>query len=214
LLTATVGVHLVQPWRILVAGPVNAGKSSLLNALVGYERAITSPQPGTTRDLVSVQTAFAGWPMQLTDTAGWRPDASGLEGQGIAKMLQSAADADLVLWVEDATQPALAPPAAIAARPWLRVCNKIDLCQEPRAGCLNISAQTGVGLACLQQRIVATLVGPAPAPDAALLFTPRQRDAVARARAAARSADWRGAAQELADLLGALETRRLNPGVP
>jgi tRNA modification GTPase len=66
------GRHLVRPWRIVLAGQVNAGKSSLMNALTGYARSIVHPTPGTTRDAVTATTAIDGWPVELCDTAGLR----------------------------------------------------------------------------------------------------------------------------------------------
>src|SRR5262249_7726954 len=66
----TVGRHLVEPWKVVVAGPPNVGKSSLVNALAGYQRSVVSEVAGTTRDAVSVRTAFDGWPVELIDTAG------------------------------------------------------------------------------------------------------------------------------------------------
>src|SRR5262245_8074649 len=74
---ASVGRHLVEPWRIVIAGAPNVGKSSLANALAGYERAIVSPVPGTTRDIVTTPLAIDGWPVELTDTAGWRTEEIG-----------------------------------------------------------------------------------------------------------------------------------------
>ena len=78
---ASIGLHLVRPWRVTIAGPPNVGKSSLLNALAGFERAIVFDQPGTTRDVLTVLTAIDGWPIELADTAGWRdserPDRDG-----------------------------------------------------------------------------------------------------------------------------------------
>ena len=79
------GLHLTQPWRVVVAGPPNVGKSSLVNALVGYQRAIVHDQPGTTRDVVTALTALEGWPIELCDTAGWRESDDELETAGIAR---------------------------------------------------------------------------------------------------------------------------------
>jgi len=99
-----IGRHLIEPWKVVVAGPPNVGKSSLVNALAGYQRAVVSEIAGTTRDVVSVQLAFDGWPVELTDTAGLR-DAEGLEAAGIDRAKRSLAHADLVLWVMDVTDP-------------------------------------------------------------------------------------------------------------
>ena len=96
-----IGSHLVQPWRVVLAGPVNVGKSSLLNALAGYARAIVHPMPGATRDTLSVATAFDGWPMELCDTAGLRETEDQIERAGVQRAWQTIADADLVVWVFD-----------------------------------------------------------------------------------------------------------------
>src|SRR4029453_3197945 len=69
---AELGQHLTAPWRVVLAGPPNVGKSSLINALAGYQRTIVSHVPGTTRDVVTTTTAIDGWPVELADTAGLR----------------------------------------------------------------------------------------------------------------------------------------------
>ena len=69
---AAIGRHLIEPWRVVIAGPPNAGKSTLLNAIVGFQRAIVFDQPGTTRDVVTAATVLDGWPIELADTAGLR----------------------------------------------------------------------------------------------------------------------------------------------
>ena len=80
---ADLGRHLVQPWRVVLAGRVNVGKSSLINALAGYGRSIVHPLPGTTRDAVTVTTAIDGWPVELCDTAGLRSGGDAVERAGI-----------------------------------------------------------------------------------------------------------------------------------
>ncbi|NOY40789.1 MAG: GTP-binding protein, partial [Planctomycetes bacterium] len=99
---AELGQHLTQPWRVVIAGLPNVGKSSLINALVGYQRAIVFDQPGTTRDVVSASTAIEGWPVKLSDTAGLHPTSDELESAGIALAHDQLAEADLVVWVLDA----------------------------------------------------------------------------------------------------------------
>jgi tRNA modification GTPase len=74
---AALGRHLVEPWRVVFGGPANVGKSSLINALLGYGRSIVHDVPGTTRDAVTAITAIDGWPVELCDTAGLRPAAHG-----------------------------------------------------------------------------------------------------------------------------------------
>src|SRR5262249_16679891 len=92
------GRHLTLPWRVVVAGAPNVGKSSLINRLAGYQRCVVSPWPGTTRDLVTTLIAIDGWPIELTDTAGLRTEGEMLEAQGIALARQAACAADLCLW--------------------------------------------------------------------------------------------------------------------
>jgi tRNA modification GTPase len=100
-----VGMHLTTPWRVILIGPTNVGKSSLINSLTGYERSIVSHQPGTTRDVVTTTTAIDGWPVQLADTAGLRDARDALETAGINMAMETAATADLVIMVYDAMQP-------------------------------------------------------------------------------------------------------------
>src|SRR5262249_40580189 len=122
---AALGLHLTTPWRVGGGGAANVGKSSLVNALAGYQRSIVAETPGTTRDVVTTLLAIDGWPVELADTAGLREDAEALEGQGIGLAQAAAGTADLCLWVVDG---ASAPvwPQALPTRV-LRVVNKIDL---------------------------------------------------------------------------------------
>jgi tRNA modification GTPase len=156
-----VGRHLVEPWRIVLAGAPNVGKSSLINALLGYQRAIVHATPGTTRDLVAAPTALAGWPVELIDTAGIRAEGEPLEMAGIELAQQQAAAADLVLVVLDRSRQLTADERKLIAR-WphsMRVLNKCDL---PAAGKnfdgIEVSALAGSGIAELVTAIVARLV--------------------------------------------------------
>lgn len=96
-----VGLRLTTPWRVAVVGPVNAGKSSLVNALAGHARSIVSAVPGTTRDLVATRIVLDGWEVELVDTAGLRPveAAAGAERAGIGRALAVQAEVDLILRV-------------------------------------------------------------------------------------------------------------------
>ncbi len=188
-----VGLHLVEPWRVVVAGPVNAGKSSLVNAIAGFQRSIVSPIAGTTRDVVRVRVALDGWPVELIDTAGLRDQAGSLESQGIRLAEDAIAQADLCLWLVDGTEPnpALAPRQSGPETKILPVINKIDL---PPAwdhawlsDAVRVSARTGDGLAEICQSIARTLVPEAPAPGVAVPFTPHLCRQIEEARHAAHS---------------------------
>jgi tRNA modification GTPase len=100
---------------VAIAGPVNAGKSTLLNRLARREAAIVSPYAGTTRDVIEVHLDLDGWPVTLLDTAGIRDGGDAVEMEGVRRARERAAAADLVLWVVDASEPDLAP--VIPGRP-------------------------------------------------------------------------------------------------
>lgn len=91
------GSHLVHPWRVVLAGPPNAGKSSLLNAILGYQRAIVHTSAGTTRDLLSERTSIEGWPIEIIDSAGVRDTEDPIERIGVESSLDMINTADLVL---------------------------------------------------------------------------------------------------------------------
>ena len=99
------GRAAIEGLRVAIVGVVNVGKSALLNALVGRERALVSPEPGTTRDYVEVSVVWDGVAVTLIDTAGWRGEADGLEARGIALGRARAAQCDVVLEVIAAGEP-------------------------------------------------------------------------------------------------------------
>jgi tRNA modification GTPase len=168
---AGVGRHLVEPWRVVLAGPPNVGKSSLVNALAGYQRSIVTPVPGTTRDVVSVSIALDGWPVELLDTAGLRSSADDLEAAGIGRAERAAEEADLVLHVIDGADPASTP--APGATSTIAVVNKSDLAEaRPDQPGLRVSALSGAGVPELAAAIVERLVPSAPLAGAAVPFTP------------------------------------------
>ena len=164
--------HLTQPWRVVIAGAPNAGKSSLINALLGYQRAITADQPGTTRDVLSARTALDGWPVELIDTAGLRTPTDAIEAQGIALATATFKEADLVLWLADLTNP-IFPDRPLASRRHLLVGNKVDLVSPvPVWAACAVSALTGQGLPELIQRLLMELIPVLPAPGTALPVHP------------------------------------------
>jgi tRNA modification GTPase len=171
---ADVGRHLITPWRVAVLGAPNVGKSSLVNALAGYQRSVVAATPGTTRDVVTTAIAAEGWPIELSDTAGLRDAALDLEGQGIDRARQAARTADLCLWVLDSNAAPVWPGAEIPnVRP---VLNKTDL---PAAwdvgqaqGAIRVSARTGDGIVDLCAALAGWLVPDPPPAGAAVPFTP------------------------------------------
>jgi len=132
--------------RVVVAGPPNAGKSSLLNAIAGQERAIVTDIPGTTRDHIEVPLALAGIPIVLTDTAGLRAAENAVEALGVARSKALIERADILLWLGD-------PGQTPTHERMLRVHSKADLGGLVAEGCIAISSVTGAGLAELLDRI-------------------------------------------------------------
>ena len=146
----TQGLRLREGLVVAIAGPPNAGKSTLLNALAGREVAIVSEEAGTTRDVIAVDLDLAGYPVQLIDTAGLRDTESAVEREGIVRARARAASADLVLWLHAATEPA-APDIETHGSVWT-VATKADLGGNAAADHL-VSARTGVGLDALVARL-------------------------------------------------------------
>src|SRR6516165_6324622 len=135
------GERLREGLRVAIAGPPNAGKSTLFNRLARREAAIVSPFPGTTRDVLELHLDLAGYPVTVLDTAGIRETADPVEREGVRRASEQASGADLVLWVVDATIAQWRDDpkrGAIRAGPeaWLMI-NKIDLLpgEEKYIGC-------------------------------------------------------------------------------
>jgi tRNA modification GTPase len=148
-----------EGFQVVLAGPTNAGKSSLLNALARRDVAIVSDEAGTTRDVIEVKLDLEGLPIVVSDTAGLREAPGKVEQEGIRRTLGRARAADLVLWLTDATAAPAAPPPELADRPdrILRVVNKIDLLGarplETPDGWIGISVRTGAGIEALTKRL-------------------------------------------------------------
>jgi tRNA modification GTPase len=182
---ARVGRHLVEPWKVAIAGAPNAGKSSLLNALAGFSRSVVSPIPGTTRDAVSVSLAFDGWPVELVDTAGLREAPDSLEREGVDRARAAVAGSDLIVWVVDATGPVSVSAGDVARNlgvtpdRLLVVLNKTDLVAVPPGvlpEAVRVSAFTGDGLSDLASRLAAALVPDPPQPGDPVSYTPEECD--------------------------------------
>ncbi len=157
--------HLIEPYQVVLAGRPNVGKSTLLNALLGFQRAVVHPAAGTTRDLVQQTTAWDGLPIRLSDTAGYRVTDEPLEREGIRLAARCWAEANLVLAVLDRSRPWEEEDARFLRAVGqhnsqvLVVLNKCDL--PPGGGhpsAVEVSAQTGHGLQRLQQEALARLV--------------------------------------------------------
>jgi len=186
------GERLRDGAEIVILGPPNAGKSSLLNAIARRDVAIVTAEPGTTRDLIEVKLDLGGYPVTLVDTAGLREAEGAIEREGIRRAEERASRADLVLWLSDVTGPDLGRPPLPGA---LRVATKIDLIDSASersrivAGYnAAVSSSTGEGindlLKLLTGRIATELV-----PDESALFTrSRHRASVAACLAAIQSA--------------------------
>ncbi|MDI1252271.1 tRNA uridine-5-carboxymethylaminomethyl(34) synthesis GTPase MnmE [Thermomonas sp.] len=160
------GQKLRDGLHVVLVGPPNAGKSSLLNALAGSDRAIVTEIAGTTRDLLRETIRLDGVELTLVDTAGLREAGDAIEAEGIRRARAELARADLALVVVDAREPEVArtilleSTQAASQRLWLY--NKADLLDQPPAhdppDSLHVSARTGLGLDMLHQRLL-TLSG-------------------------------------------------------
>ncbi len=180
------GEILRDGFRVVLAGAPNVGKSSLLNALARRDAAIVSPVAGTTRDVIEVRLDLDGYPVIVSDTAGIRDGGGEIEREGIRRTLARGREADLVLWVRDATGSADEVPRELreAGGAIILVENKVDLAAlGGRAGAedgetLHVSASSGVGLGALVTRI-AMLARERIAPgDSPVLTQARHREAL------------------------------------
>jgi tRNA modification GTPase len=177
-----------EGFRVVLAGPPNAGKSSLLNALLQRDAAIVSPEAGTTRDVIEARLDLDGQVVIVSDTAGLRAAEGDIEREGIRRSLAAAARADLVLWLIDPAAPQVEPAADLAALgvPVLPVWSKADLVLHPgaRASALAVSAVTGAGLPTLLDHLAAAVRERTGGTEGLLVTRARQRDALTDAHGA------------------------------
>ena len=180
LATAPLGRALATPRKVVLAGSPNAGKSTLFNALVRADRAIVSPQPGTTRDPVSELAAIEGVPLEIVDTAGVGRPQDLLEQLSIERTGRALAEADVVLFLFDAEAGARGSELVflerLAHRRVILLANKVDVGRKkPLLAALPVSAKTGEGLDEVRRKILHALeVRPRHDPGAPVVFTARQ----------------------------------------
>lgn len=163
--------------RVVITGPPNVGKSSLLNFISGTSRAIVSKTPGTTRDLVDVELLISGVPIKFVDTAGIRKSKNTVEEEGVRRALLEKKRADLVLSVSD--NPSLKPKKN-PEKPTLYIVNKSDLHAKTKTSkpVIHISCKKKQGLKTLISAIKKTLKLVPIHSDSVYLSTPRQNRAI------------------------------------
>ena len=205
LATCQRGKVLKSGVRTAIVGRPNAGKSSLLNALAGYERAIVTDVPGTTRDTVEESVLCGGVLLRLIDTAGIRDTADVVERMGVERSRKALESADLVLAVVDTSRPFSEEDAALLElashqERWLLIGSKSDIFsapvplltwqpgQTPPAATVVLSSVTGEGLDQLEAAVAALFPAGDPKEAGSLLTDQRQEEAACRARDAVRRA--------------------------
>jgi len=188
--------------RVALAGPVNAGKSSLFNLFLREERSIVTEKPGTTRDWVEAWLNHDGIPMLLIDTAGLRTDATdAIELEGIRRTKGLIASSDLVLALVDGAEGKSVPREFeqmnldVEKGRLICVWNKMDLAPDVPSGWIGVSAKTGLGFSKLVAEISARALGGSPEEDAPVINSARQRTLLLRA-------------------IGALANFRMDLGIP
>ena len=196
--TAQEGRILREGVTVAIVGRPNVGKSSLLNALLQHDRAIVTPIPGTTRDVLEEVLNIRGVPMRLLDTAGLRDTDDPVEREGVRRTQAAMEDADLLLILLDQSCPLSASDGTLLTesrdRRRLLVLNKSDLpqalddttlqsfCDDLRGGPIRISARTGSGLDLLRDRMRASVLRPdVEAGDGAMITRLRHQIAIQRA---------------------------------
>ena len=225
-----------EGFRIAILGPPNAGKSSLMNRLARREAAIVSPIAGTTRDVVEVRLVLAGFPVWVADTAGLREASDVIEAEGVRRALARAEEADLRIWVTDASEDVSRETSGAVermrfgdVRPGdIQVFNKADLAQgfaiPASAETFAVSAKTGAGFEALERRLVQIVRERLEGDEAPLVTRARHRElveeallAVERALEGARigigaelvSEDLRLAARALGRITGTIDVEDL-----
>jgi len=224
------GEILRDGFRVVIAGPPNAGKSSLINALARRDVAIVSPEAGTTRDVIEARLDLGGVPVLIADTAGLREavDVGAVESEGMRRTRDRAGQANLLVWLVDATAPVWQPPADLTVQgiSLLVVVNKVDLFRTEDRGDQRttpipdaiISAKTGEGVDDLVHQLGELAKAAVPDGDSVIPTSARQREHLGGALAALhhfrvgevaepelRAEDLRLAASELGRITGRVD---------
>ena len=196
------GRQLTQGLSCTLVGRPNVGKSSLLNALAGYDRAIVTDIPGTTRDTLDVSLELGGLPVRLIDTAGLRDSSNPIEQLGVERSRSAMAQAELILVLWNSAQPATEEDVdllcqAMKLAPTILVRTKGDLPPAPAPfltldrlpPVVTVSAKTGQGLQDLEEAVATLFPRPGDLPYGQLLTNQRQEEAARRAREAVARAE-------------------------
>lgn len=184
LATAADGERVRQGALVVLAGPPNAGKSTLFNALLGSERALVTEIAGTTRDAIEADTTVEGWPVRLVDTAGLRNTTDRLEAMGVEVSMRYLEAADIIFYCNELTEnQEINESSFLEDSRMVLVATKADLGSANKRGSVSyseVSAFTGEGIAELRRLLAERLFGGAAraAGDGALLTRARHRAAI------------------------------------
>ncbi len=205
--TADEGRLLREGVRTAIVGAPNVGKSSLLNMLLGYERAIVSSAAGTTRDTIEESVALGGLCLRLIDTAGLHESADAIECAGMERSRRAGAEADLLLEVADVSAPRQELPMPETGAHRLLLLNKCDLPEHPdwagETGAIRLSCATGTGRETLAAAVEALFLRESGERDSLAAINTRHRHALKQALealAAARAALVVGESPEFVDV--------------
>ena len=183
------GERLRDGLQVVIAGPVNAGKSSLLNSLAHRDVAIVSEKAGTTRDIIEVHLDLNGFPVTVSDTAGLREGGEEIEAEGVRRARKKLLSADVILWTTDISIEEMPCDFPIDSdQSLIRLRNKCDIdssrvCTAPvenSSPVLMISARTGAGLDKLVESITDIAITIQSSAEKAVITRARHREALVR----------------------------------